>query len=272
MKKLSRQLREVFVGAVSALALTLVAVLAAPPNAVAGEDDAKALLKAMTDYMAAQKAISFDFDAILEVVTDDGQKLALASSGAVTLNRPDKIRASRSGGFADIKTVFDGKTLTVLGENANIYTQVEIPGSIDHLIDELKDKFNRPLPAADLLLTNAYDDLMANVVDVTDLGSGVVGGTECDHLAFRAKEVDWQIWIAQGNRPYPCRYTITSKLIAGDPQYSVQVRNWKTGDEVAADSFAFEAPAGAKGVDMAELKKMKDMDELPSNFVIGGEQ
>lgn len=65
MKKLSRQLREVFVGAISALVLTLVAGMAASPNAVAGEEDAKALLKAMTDYMAAQKAISFDFDSIL---------------------------------------------------------------------------------------------------------------------------------------------------------------------------------------------------------------
>jgi hypothetical protein len=271
MASISRKLRGLFVG-ISALVLTLVAGISASPGALAGEEEAKALLKAMTDYMAKQTAISFDFDAILEVVTKDDQKLGLASSGAVVLTRPDKIRASRSGGFADIETVFDGKTLTVLGKNANVYTQVEIPGSIDHLIDELKDKYNRPLPAADLLLTNAYDELMANVVDVKDLGSGVIGGTECDHLAFRAKEVDWQIWIAQGDRPYPCRYTITSKHIDGDPQYSVQVRDWKTGDEVAADSFSFEAPADAKQVDIAELKNMKDMGELPSNFTIGGEQ
>jgi hypothetical protein len=272
MASLSRNLTRLFVVGLSTLALTLVAGMATSPGAVADEEDAKALLKAMTDYVAAQKAISFDFDAILEVVTEDGQKLALASSGAVTLNRPDKIRASRSGGFADIDTVFDGKTLTVLGKNKNVYTQVEIPGSIDHLIDELKDKYNRPLPAADLLLTNAYEELMANVIDVKDLGSGVIGGTECDHLAFRAKEVDWQIWIAQGDRPYPCRYVIASKLIDGDPQYSVQVRNWKTGDEVATDSFTFEAPDGAKQIDLAELKKMKDMGELPSNFTIGGGQ
>jgi len=272
MASLSRRLRRLLVTGPSALALTLVAGMATSPGAVAGEEEAKALLKAMTDYMAAQKAISFDFDAILEVVTEDGQKFALASSGDVTLARPDKIRASRSGGFADIETVFDGTTLTVLGKNKNVYTQVEIPGSIDHLVDELKDKYNRPLPAADLLLTNAYDELMAGVVDVKDLGSGVISGTECDHLAFRAKEVDWQIWIAQGDRPYPCRYSIASKLIDGDPQYSVQVRDWKTGDEVAADGFGFEAPAGAKQIDLAELKKMKDMGELPSNFIIGGKQ
>lgn len=152
----------------------------------------------------------------------------------------------------------------------NIYTQVDIPGSIDHLVDELKDKYNRPLPAADLLLTNAYDELMSGVVDVKDLGSGVIGGTECDHLAFRKREVDLQIWIAQGDRPYPCRYVITSRLVANAPQYSVQIRNWKTGGDSAADACSFKAPPGARQVDLKDLQKMKDMGELPSHFVIGG--
>src|SRR5271166_4931853 len=59
----------------------------------ADEGNAKKLLKGMTDYMTAQKSISFDYDAGLEVVTKDDQKLALLSSGNVVLNRPDKIRS-----------------------------------------------------------------------------------------------------------------------------------------------------------------------------------
>ena len=118
-----------------------------PPEARADEADAKTLLKAMSDYLAAQKAISFGFDTNLEIVTKDQQKLALASSGTITLNRPDKIRATRSGGFADVEMIFDGKTLTLLGKNANLYAQVDVPGTIDHLIDELRDKYDRPFPA-----------------------------------------------------------------------------------------------------------------------------
>ena len=96
-----------------------------------------------------RQAISFDYDAALEVVTTDKQKLALASSGTVTLNRPDKIRAARAGGFVDVETVFDGKTLTLLGKNANKYTQLEFAGTIDQLIDELRenttDRFLPPI-------------------------------------------------------------------------------------------------------------------------------
>jgi Predicted periplasmic protein (DUF2092) len=53
--------------------------------------------------------------------------------------------------------VYDGKTLTMLGKN------------------------------------DPYKELMPLVVEAKDLGSGVIRGVECDHLAFRTEEVDWQI-------------------------------------------------------------------------------
>src|SRR5262245_9297633 len=71
----------------------------------ADEASAKGLLKTMSDYLAAQKAISFSYDSTLEIVTKDKQKLGLASSGKVILNRPDKARVARRGGFADIEAV-----------------------------------------------------------------------------------------------------------------------------------------------------------------------
>lgn len=232
--------------------------------------EAKKLLKAMSDYQAAQKAISFDYDATLEVVTNDSQKLALASSGTVTLNRPDKIRATRAGGFVDVETLFDGKTLTLLGKNANKYTQLDVPGTIEHLIDELKDKYDRPLPAADLLMSNSYEELMQDVYDSKDLGSGVINGTECDFLAFRKDDVDLQIWIAQGDRPYPCRYVVTSRLVADGPQFSIETRNWKTGNEVATDDFALHNSTNAEKIDLKDLQDK--MSEFPSNFAMGDRQ
>ena len=251
---------------VSAATLLLIATMGMPSSAKADEAAPKNLVKAMSDYMVVQTAISFSYDSNLEIVTKDGQKLALASSGAVVLNRPDKVRVTRDGGFANAEAVFDGKTLTLLGKNANLYGQVDVPGSIDHLIDELRDKYNRPVPGADLLQSNLYDELMPLVIDAKDLGSGVIGGVECDHLAFRTEEVDWQIWIAQGARPYPCRYVITSKLVADAPEYSVQISDWKTGNEVTSSDFSFNNTTNARKMDLKEL----DTDELPKTFAVGG--
>ena len=114
---------------------------------------------------------------------------------------------------------------------------------------------------------NALEELMPEVNDVKDLGAGVIHGIECDHFAFRTKEVDRQIWIAQGARAYPCRYVITSKKVTGWPQYTLDTWAWKTGTEVASDSFKLAIPAGAKKLTPAEVPEFND---LPAHFTVKG--
>ena len=268
MMTIMRKAVTVASGTVSSIALALTVVSGMTSVVAAGEAEAKELLKAMSEYLAGQKAISFNYDTNLEVVTKDHQKLLLASSGKVEMGRPDKIRVTRTGGFANVEMTFDGKTLTLLNKDDKVYAQAEVPGAIDQLVDALRDKYNRPLPGADLLLPNVYDELMGDVVDVKDLGSGVIGGTECDHLAFRTKEVDWQIWIAQGEQPYPCRYVITANQVDQGPQYSIQISDWKAGTDAAAGDFGFKKPADAKQVD--DPKKLANIDELPDHLTVGG--
>ena len=243
----------------------------APAND-ASTQNAKALLKAMSDYMAAQKSISMSFDSVFEVVTDQHQKLQVATSGTVDMSRPDKIHTTRKSGFSDTEMFFDGKTLSILGKGKNAYVQAEAPGTVDQLIDALRDKFHRQLPGADLLGSNVYDELMADVTDVKDLGSGVINGEECDHIAFRAKDTDWQIWIAQGAAPHPCRYVITSKDVDQAPQFTLTVRDWKASAGAGQGNFTFTPPAGATKLDVKDLETLKETSDLPENYRIGAEK
>jgi len=268
MKIIDRKTSARRVSTYSAVVLATLLALLTSSVASADEADAKRLLLNMSDYLATQDAFSFDYDAILGIVTDDGQSLELASSGELKLHRPDKVHATRSGGFVDLETYFDGKTLTIFGKNLNVYTQIDVPGSVDNLIDELLAKFNVPIPAGDLLLTDSYDRLIADVIDIKDLGSGVINGVECDYLAFRTEEVDWQIWIAQGDKPYPCRFVITSKQTVGQPAYSIQIRNWKTHKMLPAMGFSFKNSTKATKVDLQELQNTT----LPQHFKTGDDQ
>jgi hypothetical protein len=238
-------------------------VIARAPDARADAEQAKGLFKAMSDYLGKQTKMSFDLDTSLEIVTTDEQKLSLTSSGSLTMVRPNKVRMIRHGGFANAEFYFNGKTLSLVRRDQKIYSKVDIPGTVEHLTDELRDKYQRPLPAADLLAANVFDEMMPDVKDVKDLGSGVIRGVECDHIAFRTDDVDWQIWIAHGDRPYPVRLTFTSKKVAGAPQYQVDVSNFKTGEQVAAADFDFVPPEGAKQVKPSELRSF---DELPDAF------
>jgi hypothetical protein len=231
--------------------------------------DAGKVLKAMSDYVTAQKSISISFDSDIEVVTADLQKIQFTSSGQVLLNRPDKLRVTRTGGYTDVELVFDGKTVTLLGKNVNAFAQTDASGTVDQLIDRIRDESNISMPGADLLLSRVYDELTSDVVDAKHIGQGVIDGVDCEHLAFRGAEVDWQLWVETGARPIPRKYVITSKHVTGAPQYTLRIKDWKTDAPASADAFVFKAPADAKKVEFVALH---DVDEIPPGQVIGGKK
>ena len=72
-------------------------------------------------------------------------------------------------------------------------------------------------------------------------------------MAYRATEVDWQIWVHEGDRPFPCRYVITSKVVAGAPQFSVQIVKFDPAPKIGAGMFRFVPPAGATAIEFLPL-------------------
>jgi hypothetical protein len=263
MKKMHQVLtgRGVLVGAILTMGVSLVS----PARAENG--DAEKLLKGMADYVASQKTLAVTFDSDIEVITSHLQKIQFTSSGQVQLSRPDKLRATRTGGYRDVEIVFDGKMLTVNNKDGKDYAQIEAAGTAEELIDVLRDKHGVVAPGADLLLSNVFDVMMADVVEATLIGKGVIDGVECDHLAFRNVETDWQIWIESGAKPIPRKYVITSKGIGEAPQYTLRIKDWKT--DVPADAFAFKPDPSFKKIALGDLS---DMDEVPQGTTKTGDK
>ena len=125
------------------------------------------------------------------------------------------------------------------------------------------------MPGADLLLSDPYAVLSADVIDAKHIGRGVINGVECEHLAFRNLDTDWQIWVRTGDKPIPCKFVITSKAVTGGPQYTLLITDWKTDAPIAADAFGLQPPAGAKKV---EFKELSDIDEVPPGIIAGGKK
>ena len=82
---------------------------------------------------------------------------------------------------------------------------------------------------------------------------------------MRGDEVDFQIWIAQGDAPLPRRVIITYKNADGEPQFRALLSDWSL---AAADAgrFAFTPPAGAEKVPFI----VPDKSRRPSAAQTGG--
>jgi len=248
----------------------MLASLLASSVVQAQDRDARSILKAMSDYVGSQQTIGFTFDSSIEVITPQLEKIQFTNSGSALLSRPDKFRAHRTGGYSDVFLTFDGKTVSVFGNHTNSYAQFDGPANIDQLIEALRDGHGIALPGADLLLSNSYDILVADVIEAKYIGHGVIDGRECAHLAFRNHDTDWQLWVELGVRPAPRKLIITSKTMNSAPQYTVRIKDWMTDVQpAAADAFAFVPPAGAQKLQPDELI---ELDELPQSATTGGGQ
>ncbi|MBE2261635.1 MAG: DUF2092 domain-containing protein [Burkholderiaceae bacterium] len=226
--------------------------------------DADEILKSMSKFLAGSKAFSVTADISNEFITVDAQKLQLNSQSTVLVERPGRFYATRKGRFADVEMFFDGSKLTVYGAGLNGYLQQDVSGTIDKAVLALEARSGMSMPGADLLLSDPYAALTGGVTSSGYYGTAWIGGVKAHHLAFRTPTVDWQIWVKDGDQPLPLKYVITSKRLAGAPEYSVVLSNWNLKPAIAADRFKFVPPKGATNL------KAIEVDETGEITISGG--
>jgi len=234
------------VATVFAVAAVSLAARAQP----AGIDPAaQRLLKASTDFLANQKQFSADTRNTLEIVLKSGQKIEFNHTARLSVQRPNKLRAERTGDLVHQEFVYDGKSLTLHTPRDKAYAQVAAPDTLEAMLDFARTKLDIVAPAGDLIAKNAYEVLMDGVTDGFVVGKAVIEGVRCDLLAFRAPHVDLQIWIQEGVQPLVRRFVITTRDLPNAPQFAVTVTKWNLKPTFTAQTFSFTPPAGAKKVD-----------------------
>ncbi|MFN7398657.1 MAG: DUF2092 domain-containing protein [Sandaracinobacter sp.] len=236
-------------------------LFATAAQAQSNDAQARALLKAMSDYIGGLAAIETSVDTSLEIVTPEMQKIAFTSTSLLRLARPNQVRLERAGGYSNVEFWYDGVTFTIRGRDSNLYAQVPVAGTTDNLVRTIQDGMGLAVPGADLLLRDSYSILVADVLEAKFIGQGVVAGQMCDHVAFRNFDTDWQLWIRQGPEKAPCKMIITSKTVGMAPQYTTHVRSWKGNQRFPAGTFDFRPAAGEQRVDLARLS---EIDEVPT--------
>jgi hypothetical protein len=217
------------------------------------EPQADKLLRRMSDYLAGRQQFSLKAESTLEAVLTSGQKLQYDSPATLMVSRPNKLRAHRKGDLANQEFFYDGKTLTLYNPRENLYATTAAPATLDETLDFAREKLDILAPAAELLYKNAAEKMLKEASAGFVVGQSIVAGVKCSHLAFRGAEVDWQIWIEEGDKPLPRKFMITTKQISGAPQFTVLIRSWDVATKLSNQEFTFTPPKGAKKIEFLKL-------------------
>jgi hypothetical protein len=217
------------------------------------DPQAEKLLRRMSDYLASRQQFTAKAESTLEVVLTSGQKIQFDSPATLVVSRPNKLRADRKGDILNQEFFYDGKNLTLFNPKENLYATAAAPPTIDAMLDFAREKLDVIAPGADFLYKNAADKLLKEASSGFVVGPSVVAGVKSTHLAFRGAEVDWQIWIEDGDKPLPRKFILTSTKVTGEPQFTVLMRSWDVAPKFTDKEFTFVPPKGAKKIEFLQL-------------------
>jgi hypothetical protein len=198
----------------------------------------------MADFLDGLQQFSVQTQSTLEELHVSGHRIDRDLAANMTVKRPNKLRAARAGGLMDQRFFYDGKTLTMYNPAEKVYATEAAPATVEKMIDFARETVGILLPAADLVYRNAFPLLMQDVTLAVVVGKTVVGGVKCDHLLFSRPGVDFQVWIAEGKRPFPRKYVVTETGTPALLSITTVLSDWKT-DPAADDAqFSFVPPKG----------------------------
>lgn len=224
-----------------------------PANAPKPVMDQRALdrLKEMSVTLASAPSFSYHSLSMVEVPAATGQHLTSFTHAQVAVQRPNKLRAEVGGDVAHFRIVYDGTKVSALDPEKNLYAVTDAPGTIDETLKFLMDKSGIHFPASDVLFSDPYAVMARDVNSAFIVGPSEVDGFRCDHLAFMGPGVNWEIWIDSGKTPVPRRLAVTYKEVSNFPRFLLEFSDWNLKPKLAAGTFVFKKPAGARQIEFA---------------------
>ena len=184
-----------------------------------------------------------------DVVQDDGQKVEFGEVRHVLIDRPNHMRVQAEMSNGETLTMyFDGKTFIMFSPKEDVFAKLEKPGSVDDVMKFIVLDLQTPIPLSMLLLASIKEELEKRITEVDYVEQTSIAGKPADHLAAWTADIDFQVWVAQGEQPLPLRVVITYKRAPGQPQFSADLSDWNLAPKIEESAFAFSPPAGAQAI------------------------
>ena len=174
------------------------------------------------------------------------------------------MEGERSDGVKTL-TVFTGKEIVLIDETSNVYATAPQPGGLDATIVHFVKDLGMRLPLAALLLSQLPAELKDRVRSIDYVERTSIHGSPAHHLAARTDTVDFQVWVADGDRPLPQRVVITYKQAKGEPQFWAQFSDWNLAPALEDSTFQAKPPDGAQKIAFAaQLPRVSPAAGKPS--------
>jgi len=221
---------------------------------------AVAALDRMGAYIRTLAAFHVSSDTTRDQSLDDGRRRQVDAHVDMLVQRPNRLRAALTSDQQQRCFFYDGTTFTLWARGKNYYASVPAPSTLEALEERLESRYGLEVPAADLFARGVDHRTSDRLIAAAAVGAEVVGDIPCEHFAFRETDLDWQIWIEQGDSPLPHKLVITTSHDPEQPQYT-SLMTWNLTPPVTDRAFTFESTVDARRMKVADVAAAPDLDD-----------
>jgi len=231
----------------------------ATPDPIANEgvveDGAVDALREMSTFLKSASTMEVRGVGSMDVVTNNGQRIQLDGTTTYKIRKPNGFVLDYVSDIKSRRFIYDGKNFTVYSPKLGYYSTVPAPPTNQEALKVIYDKFGISLPLADMFkwADGSSDDRIKALQSAYDVGPATIDGVETDHYAFREADVDWEIWIQQGNQPFPRKLVIVNRNDPAKPTFNTRLQ-WTLNPAYTDADFTFVPDANAKKIQLANYK------------------
>jgi hypothetical protein len=215
---------------------------AAPPKVNPKAVDA---LAKMSAYLRSIQAFEITLATQRDDVDPYGQLITLSGTGSYKVRRPDAFSIDLALPSQAGRYVYDGKTVTAYDSKANAYKTFPAAPTIRGTLEIAQQNYGASVPLDDLFTWSEGDSRAAALTSAHYIGKTQIRGQTASHYAFRQPGKDWQIWIADGDKPTPLRVSIVASDDPARPEFQADVAGEIT-PLCAPSGFSCAEPAHAR--------------------------
>jgi hypothetical protein len=210
-------------------------------------------LEKMSAYLRTLKSFEMEATTTADTVLESGQLVQFGGKVIYRVRQPDAVQVVWDTDRKHRTLYYDGKNLTLYAPRMKYYAQTEAPPTIKETAVLIEDKLGLDLPLVDLFRWGTDSADTASIASGIVVGPATINGARCMQYAFNQNDVDWQIFIQEGDKPVPCKIVITTLSDEARPQFSATL-NWKENPSFSPAIFTFTPGKDDQRIKIAEVQ------------------
>lgn len=214
---------------------------------------AVAILDKMSRTIGDLGSCSVTVNANYDVVSRELGLVKHSDEEQVFLHGPDKLLVRSDGDKGTRSFFYNGSVLSYYSMDKNQYGQIPLTADIVEMMDTVNKLYGIDFPVADFFYPTFVDDILSDAKTLIYLGTTMVNGKECFHIAGVGKDKTFQFWINHDAFFLPAKVVIVYTETGQNRQYEASLTDWQVNPNLPDAIFEFTAPPRATKIKMVAL-------------------